>query len=69
MPKPTDTADFPRFRLADLIGFRHLLVMLASPLPWTQIGVALLPCFVRATRPRLPIRSMMARLRRAVLAV
>ena len=34
MPDPTDTPDFFRPRLAEMIDLRHPLTVLASRLPW-----------------------------------
>src|SRR6218665_1547390 len=50
MPEPTDTADFFRSRLAEMIDLRHPLAVLASRLPWTQIEAALAPYFARRVR-------------------
>src|SRR6218665_431414 len=50
MPEPTDTADLFRSRLAEMIGLRHPLAVLASRLPWTQIEAALAPYFARRVR-------------------
>src|SRR6218665_1491154 len=50
MPEPTDTADFFRSRLAEMIDLSHPLAVLASRIPWTQIEAALSPYFVRRVR-------------------
>ena len=41
MPETTDTADFFRPRLAEMIDLRRPLAVLASRLPWVQIDA---PC-------------------------
>jgi len=51
MPETTDTADFFRPRLAEMIDLRHPLAVLASRLPWAQIEAALAPHFARQARP------------------
>ncbi|GKT25628.1 hypothetical protein AVHM3334_18540 [Acidovorax sp. SUPP3334] len=50
MPEPTDTPDFFRPRLAEMIDLRHPLAVLASRLPWTQIEAVLAPYFARRVR-------------------
>ena len=50
MPETTDTADFFRSRLAEMIDLRHPLAVLASRLPWTQIETSLAPYFARRER-------------------
>ena len=50
MPEITDTPDFFRPRLAEMIDLRHPLAVLASRLPWPQIEAALAPYFARQAR-------------------
>ena len=50
MPKTTNTTDFFRPRLAEMIDLRHPLAVLASRLPWAQIEAALAPYFARQVR-------------------
>ncbi|MET3518183.1 IS5 family transposase [Pseudacidovorax sp. 1753] len=51
MAERSDTPDFFRPRLADMIDLRHPLAVLASRLPWAQIEAALTPYFARRARP------------------
>lgn len=50
MAERSDTPDFFRPRLADMIDLRHPLAVLASRLPWAQIEAALAPYFARRAR-------------------
>lgn len=50
MADRSDTPDFFRPRLAEMIDLRHLLAVLASRLPWAQIDAALAPYFARLER-------------------
>ncbi len=47
MTERSDTPDFFRPRLAEMIDLRHPQAVLASRLPWAQIETALAPCFAR----------------------
>ena len=49
----TETADFFRARLIDMIGHKHPLVVLSKQLPWAAIEQALAPHFARQARPGL----------------
>ena len=49
----TETADFFRARLSDMIDHRHPLVVLSKQLPWAAIEQALAPHFARQARPAL----------------
>jgi transposase, IS5 family len=47
----TDTADFFRARLDEMIDIKHPLVVLSKRLPWSAIEQALAPHFARKPRP------------------
>lgn len=49
----TDTADFFRARLDEMIDIKHPLVVLSKRLPWGAIEQALAPHFARKARPGL----------------
>ena len=44
------TDDYFRARLDQMIDLRHPLVVLAGRMPWSQIEMALAPCFARKNR-------------------
>ena len=47
----TDTADFFRARLDEMVDYKHPLVVLGKRLPWGAIEQALAPHFARKPRP------------------
>jgi transposase, IS5 family len=53
----TDTADFFRARLDEMVDRNHPLVVLSKRLPWSAIEQALAPHFARKSRPGLKIAA------------
>ena len=47
----TETADFFRARLDEMVDYKHPLVVLSKRLPWSAIEQALAPHFARKPRP------------------
>jgi transposase, IS5 family len=53
----SDTADFFRARLDEMVDIKHPLVVLSKRLPWGAIEQALAPHFARKARPGLKIAA------------
>jgi transposase, IS5 family len=53
----SDTADFFRARLDQMVDSKHPLVALSKRLPWDAIEQALAPHFARKSRPGLKIAT------------
>jgi transposase, IS5 family len=53
----SDTADFFRARLDEMVDIKHPLVVLSKRLPWGAIEQALAPHFARKARPGLKIAT------------